>query len=400
MADPAPYPEFCPNPQCPYYDRATAQAAGPWYKPHGRFYTQCRGWIRRFRCRACGKTCSTQTFSLHYWTHHTEDFVFLQQALGSGSGLRSIGRYWKGTYRVVQNRVRRLARNSLTLLDAALAEARVAENLVLDGFESYVRGQDFPADFNILGGADSQFFYGVTYSALRRRGRMTEEQKHRQKLLSFYWQPPKDSVCSAVRTLLQDSVPLIQRYAAVQPLYLYSDMHPAYPPALHSIPELQRLLESDLLKHHPFSSHLPRTRSNPLFTANYLDRQIRKNRAEHVRETVQQGREVNCAMERMAIFAATHNFFTPHRVSDHADPSEDPTHAEVAGLKEQPHLKWVLSRFHTHRHLWGHLKQPKEWMRLIWKHGYVNPPALGKDWRPSPCVMALPPGPLCGHLSA
>ncbi len=44
---------------------------------------------------------------------------------------------------------------------------------------------------------------------------MTAEQKHRQKLLSFYWHPLKDRVGSAVRTLLQNSGPRVQRYAVI-----------------------------------------------------------------------------------------------------------------------------------------------------------------------------------------
>ena len=63
-------PEYCPNPACEYFSREAA-AAVRWWRRAGSFDTLCRGAIQRFRCPSCGKTCSTQTCSIHYWTHST-----------------------------------------------------------------------------------------------------------------------------------------------------------------------------------------------------------------------------------------------------------------------------------------------------------------------------------------
>ena len=67
MDKPISEPEFCPNPSCRFHSRENA-AEYQWYIRFGRFQTETRGAIQRFRCRGCGKTCSTQTFSVHYWT--------------------------------------------------------------------------------------------------------------------------------------------------------------------------------------------------------------------------------------------------------------------------------------------------------------------------------------------
>jgi transposase-like protein len=107
MATPITRPEFCPRKTCPNHQRKQIEA-DTWY-----YYSKCRGDIQRFRCKACGKTFSTQTFSIHYWTHSTIDFWDLAQWIYSCSSLLQIGRYNHFTYRVVQNRIRRLARNCL-----------------------------------------------------------------------------------------------------------------------------------------------------------------------------------------------------------------------------------------------------------------------------------------------
>ena len=78
-------PEFCPNPACCYFNRETA-AAVRWWRRAGSFDTLCRGPIQRFRCLSCGKTCSTQTFSIHYWTHSTCDLQRLREDLDSAGG--------------------------------------------------------------------------------------------------------------------------------------------------------------------------------------------------------------------------------------------------------------------------------------------------------------------------
>ncbi|HPL92596.1 MAG TPA: hypothetical protein PLU76_11275, partial [Treponemataceae bacterium] len=61
-------PEFCPNPDCPYHKRKLARTS-PWYYHYGFFSSLARGKTRRFRCKHCGTTSSTQTFSINYWTH-------------------------------------------------------------------------------------------------------------------------------------------------------------------------------------------------------------------------------------------------------------------------------------------------------------------------------------------
>jgi hypothetical protein len=391
-----PRPEFCPNSLCPYHDRQRA-AGCTWYGPFGRFYTKARGWIRRFRCHHCGKTCSTQTFSIHYWTHSTLDLVRLLQEFYGCGGLRQMGRFRGRSYRVVQNRIRRLARNALAVMDAALDELELNEDLVMDGLESYMRSQFHPNNITCLVGADSQFTYGAVHTTLRRSGAMTPAQRRTREHIDVVWRPPRsvEADCSA---LLADLAPAIAARAEREPVILASDEHGAYPRAIKAVTALASLLAEGRLVHQRTSSRRPRTRANPLFAANYLDRQLRKNCAEHVRETVRQGREINCQMERMAVFMALHNFLTPHRITDRAYVGDGPRHASKAGVRTKA-VVWHLRRFVTHRHVWSHCRSKAEWMRRIWKHAYENPPAVRAEGETLFVrEVALGPGRLPRHL--
>jgi hypothetical protein len=393
-------PEFCPNPHCRFYHRGVA-ASAEWYVKFGTFETQCRGSIQRFRCKGCGKTCSTQTFSLHYWTHSTFPMIWLMHLLYSSSGLRQIGRFGGVSYRVIQNRVRRLARNSLAVTDELYELLALDEDLAMDGFESFTRSQYHPNNFTVVVGARSQHFYSVIYSPLRRKGRMRDEQKRIRSRIDAVYRAPAHAVrddCAAMLTDLSASIgEAINRLGH---LTLFTDRHPAYVQALKRVPALADALKRRTLVHHRTSSRAARTRTNPLFSVNYLDRQIRKNMGEHVRETVKQGREVNCQMERMVLFMFMHNFLTPHRIGDEARVDRSPRHAEQAGITD-PRLKRMIERFLSHRHIWGHAKRKHEWMRRIWQHAYENPPAVRmKRGMVVAKRVALAPGELPQHLLA
>jgi hypothetical protein len=391
-------PEFCPNQLCRFHDRRVA-ATDRWYNRFGRFSTEGRGLIQRFRCRNCGTTCSTQTFSVHYWTHSTIDLVWLLHHLYGCTGLRQMGRFTGVTYRVVQNRIRRLARNALAVMDQALADHELTEHLAMDGFESYTRSQYHPNNITHVTGSDSQFIYGVVHTSLRRSGTMTTRQRFARALIDTVWTPLR-TVRDDCTALLADLSTMIDRAARRDPVRLATDKHAAYRPALKAVPVLAHALREGRLVHHRVSSRAARTRNNPLFPVNYVDRQIRKNLAEHVRETVRHGREVNCQMERMAIFTTLHNFLTPHRIADHADAGATIRHASIARV-EPDTVRWHLERLTTHRHVWTHNRVGHEWIRRIWHHDYANPPAIHlRKGRLDMRSVALPPGGLPYHMVA
>jgi transposase-like protein len=367
-------PEFCPNQSCRFHDPDVA-ASQEWYVLHGHFYTQCRGWIQRFRCNDCGTSCSTQTFSVHYWTHYTNDLAWLLQYLYTCGGLRQTARMAGVTHRVIQNRFRRLARNALAVMDTALEELELPEDLAMDGFESYTRSHYHPNNITHLTGCESQFVYAAVHTLFRRKGSMSAAQRIRRSVIDRVWRPPT-TVGEDCAVLLSDLAPAFDAACASrEDVTLHTDEHIAYPGAVRSSYLLrERLLEGTLV-HAQTSSKSPRTTANPLFPVNYVDRQMRKNLAEYVRKTVRQGREVNSQMERMAIFMVLHNFATPHRISDHAHTARCQTHAQQVGLVNKRVIR-LLRRMTSHRHVYTHTVSAQMWIRRIWLHLHRTPPII------------------------
>ena len=368
-------PEFCPNSACPFHDRQLAGYA-QWFTLFGTFFTRARGVVQRFRCKGCGRTCSTQTFSVHYWTHSTTDLSWLLNELCTCSGMRQSGRVAGVTHRVIQNRYRRLARNALAVMDAALSSLRLREHVAMDGFESFTASQYHPNNITHVCGCDSQFIYAAIHTLFRRKGAMTDEQKRRRAVIDSVWKPSTSTAddCAGV---LADLAPLMDEAceARSDPLELRSDEHRAYRPAIRSITELRERLKAGTLVHRTTSSRAARTTGNPLFAVNYVDRQLRNSLAEYVRETMRHGREVNSQMERLAIFMVLHNFRTPHRISGHARIDKDATHSQVAGINGAD-VTEMLERMTTHRHVYTHQRASQWWIRRVWMHLHENPPVV------------------------
>lgn len=373
-------PAFCPNPTCRFH--AVERTSGvSWFVRFGFFPTRSRGPIRRFRCRACGKTCSSQTFSTHYWTHMRGNLEHLENQLTSASGLRQIGRMNGYSYRVVKNRTHRLARQYLTLFAYALSTVTPNEDGVFDGFESYLRSQYFPTNINILVGADSQACYAVNAVVMRRKGRMTRNQKRIRAIIDRVWRPKANAVEEQVRALFTDMWPVAARAVATAGTWtLRTDEKCDYPRALRRIDGFRRALEAGTIRHMKTSSRRARTSDNPLFAVNYLDRQIRKDMGEHVRETVKQGRELNCSMERMVIALGRHTFGKPYRISNRVKTEDEPTHAGVAGMDTHRRVLAWREWIYTHRQVYTHLPSAStgemRWIRTIWKREYENPPIV------------------------
>jgi hypothetical protein len=377
-------PPFCPNPDCVYHDMAAAEGT-EWFYRTRPFRTLARGLVKTFLCKACRKSCSTQTFSTLYWTHSMGNLEHLENQLVSSDSLRQIGRNCGWSYRAVRTRIQRLARQYLTLFAIALATAVMNEDGVFDGFESFIVSQFFPTNYHILVGADSQAIYGLNALVMRRKGRMTQEQKEMRDLIDAVWRPEPGALREAVRRFFTDCVPMIKRtIETLEKWGVTTDLKPEYVEALHQVPEINEMMERGEMEHHQVSSKQERTQTNPMWPANYIDREIRKDMGEHVRETVKHGREMNCSMERMAIKLGRHTFRKPYRINTPVDQAgQVVTHADRAGFTRNPLVANFEEWLYTRRCVFSHLpkvdfgdgrkRRPLEWIEQIWQRMYENP---------------------------
>lgn len=365
-------PPFCPNSACRHHqDRpGTYKAFQSW----GSYQTRTFGKVPRFRCTACGKSFSVQTFRVDYWTKSVIDYADLTERLSSCSSIRALARAFHLTGKSIQNRIGRAARQVLALASRLSSTRKPSEDLAADGFESFCVSQYFPNNIHILVGTESQFVYECDHVTLRRKGSMTEAQKARRARIDRLFQPnPKALVDSFVRIGTACLGVLSDR--ASSNLTLWTDKKLEYPRALGNSPCIAAIRDQGRLLHRTVSSRAARTRVNPLFPVNYLDREIRKDLHEHVRETACFGRNVNAQMERMTLYLFYHNFMKSHRSR-----GDRRSHAEVAGY-DRYEIEQELRTLWKKRAVFS-LTELTECGRATWLRSRETPLAFNKPHLP------------------
>jgi transposase-like protein len=318
-------PPHCPNPNCDCY---TPPIRLDWYRKTGQYPTITFGAVPRFQCKRCRRHFSKQTFSLDYHAKRRLDYRYIYNQINAGAGIRNIARDLNVKDTTISNRINRMARSAVLINQQILGQLPFDEDLVLDGLQNFCVSQYFPDNTTVVVGKDSQFVYDCDYATLRRGGRMTMEQKVKRAELDHRYRAPPRSVEKSFGRLLEliKSLGLDRKL----PLVLYTDENKSYQRALWNRKGNREMMFTGAWRHHRTNSKEGRNQKNPLFAANYVDREIRKDMASQARETVQFPRNASNAMLRMNLYLFDHNVRKPFRVND--PEKRKLRHAHVAGL--------------------------------------------------------------------
>ena len=318
----------CPNRNCAFHRPDPAWK----YRDSGTYVRPSDGAsYPRYRCTACRRTFTLRTFSADYWLRYRHLLEPIADHSVSGACLRQIGRLLDIHHSTVARHVARAGRHCLLFHREQLEGASLDEALAIDGFETFEYSQFFPFHLNLAAGASSWFIYHFTDSPLRRKGRMTEEQKAtRQALEEKLGRPDPKAVQKGMLELLKP-LPLAPEQM------LHSDDHPAYPRALKDLKGIRPELR---ITHQITPGSAPRTVFNPLFAVNLADLLLRHCGANHRRETIAYSKRRQGAIERAAIFTVWRNWIKLRR-----EKKPEETAAMAAGLSPG-RLRWseVLCR--------------------------------------------------------
>jgi transposase-like protein len=378
-------PPFCPYPGCPNFYRFSETPDTSWYHLHGTYLTEPFGEVKRFKCKACERTFSEQTFSLHYYVKRRIAVEDVLRYVSSGMSIRAMGRALDASTGTVENRISRIARQALVIHERAIEHTLLAEDVVADGFESFISSQYFPHTIQFLTGKESQFVYGFNDLMGRRKGRMREEQKQRRAALDrkVRFEP------NAVRRRFAE---LLFRLLSLTPFpsptasipTVFTDEHKGYVAAVQEVKRRLGLKADEGFLHVRISSRKARTTQNRLFSVNYLDREIRKDMAGHRRETTCWDRSRAASNERTAAYVFYRNYLKPFRITNRREPYPV-THAEVAGVKvfnmENDGKRFFSERFFMSR------EGLNGFFREIWLKTLATPLKQGKEYLPSYALM-------------
>jgi transposase-like protein len=324
------YPH-CPNKTCDYHKKAPKNAG--WYRHHGSYYTKVNGRQPRFICNRCGRTFAARTFSIDYYAKRKINYTELLNQQISASGINDMARQFKCTTETVQNRIRRLSHQLQGAMALYLHDHKIQEDLTADGLESFVESQFFPTNINLLVGKKSQFIYFIDSYYFKRKGNMTDKQKEIKEELYEKAHFENRAPSKAFDQLL-DHIDSIWDRKVKEKLIFDTDENPIYQGSLKRHRELKKLVELHKLTHRLTNSREERNTNNNLFPCNYCDRMVRKDLAEHVRETVQFARDHNCSMERFTLYQFWLNFMKPYRIKP-KDYIVSKTHCEAAKIPSE-----------------------------------------------------------------
>ena len=367
------HPPFCPNKECNKHSLRARSSA--WYVKNGSYTNKLSGRIQRFRCRHCGTNFSSQTFSIDIFVKKKLPYWRILSHVVTSSGIRDMARLLKVSPNTINNRIGRMARQAIAVHSSLTSDISLNEDLVADGFESFVCSQYFPNNINLLAGKESQFWFTSDYSQLRRKGQMTAWQKRKNRDLQEKFSGHRRSIYRSFQDLVRLSLDLQEksRYSTVR---LFTDEHPQYAKVFHDLSSDERRR----IEHLRISSKLPRTVRNDLFSVNYLDREIRKDNSDHTRETVQFARNASNCMERLAIYRLYHNYIKPYRIG--TKEGSRITHAEQAGIDRQ-RITLEMRTIFTRRRFFSRSAWLSSSDLVLWLKGITTPMKQTVEYLPA-----------------
>jgi len=332
-------PSHCPNHKCRFHNPMTR---GWRYKKAGFFRRQLEPQcIQRYHCFACRRYFSSQTFHVSYWLKRPDVLPALLTKTVGCMANRQIARDLDVSPKTVDDQLSRLGRHCMLYHCRQVAGTKPPETVVIDGFETFEHSQYYPFHFNVCVEKETDFVLSFTESELRRKGRMTPEQKlRRSQLERLHGRPDPGAVRTQMAALLKE---VLGRATKVT---IHSDDHPAYPRAIRAlgVPATHRVT--------PGTDH--RGVHNPLFAANLLDLLIRHGQAGHKRETIAFARRRAGSAERLAILVVWRNNIKRRREKKRSSP----TPAMSRGIATKPlEVGELLER----RLFYDHTRLPERW---------------------------------------
>ncbi|MEZ4387100.1 MAG: hypothetical protein R3D98_05905 [Candidatus Krumholzibacteriia bacterium] len=310
-------PPHCPNRNCNFHN--PLQEGWRW-KRDGYYKRKAfPRRIRRFKCKACGVTFSSQTFSTTYWLKRPDILLQLPTKVTSGACNSQIAHDLGVSPATIDRQIYRLGRHAI------LFHSRMM--------------RDCPPSRTSPSTASSRSSTASTTVPLPRRrppALLLLHPLHRQRGPTIRHHDRQAEATTgrpgrirgrpdpqAVRKDMQELLEYVTE--GTNEMTLHSDDHKAYPRAIRNL--------RCQIRHLVTSSKDIRNRINKLFEINLLDLLIRHWEAEHKRETIAYAKRRNCAAYKLAIFLVLRNYVKTRRVrKSHRTPAQlQGVSAEVDG---------------------------------------------------------------------
>ncbi|MBL8967963.1 MAG: hypothetical protein JNG85_13225, partial [Spirochaetaceae bacterium] len=228
--------------------------------------------------------------------------------------------------------------------------------------------QYFPSEIAISITAASRFVLDLSHATRKRSGTMTEAQ--RKRAAEIY--PRVAFERGAIGRGFQDLLASLReepRFWMPGVLVLTTDEKKEYESAFVRSALFREQDGEHRAVHERVSSKLSRNYQNPLFPSNYLDREIRKDQANHHRETTCFNRNVANGMARLACYLVHHNYRKRFLIKARVEDGR--VHGEVAGI-DRGRIDGALVGMFERRVFLSRIKLPAT-LEKIWRKAFVTP---------------------------
>jgi transposase-like protein len=305
-------PPRCPNVRCSEHRSPRPR----FFRHHGYYHPKCRPHpVPRFRCRACGRGFSRQTFRADYRDHRPDLNVRLLELLCSGVGLRQSSRLLGLSLRCTEIKFRKLARHLRQLHLNLYRQAQLPQGvrLQLDELETYeTRRNTRPLTLPILIQTDSRFMVWAESATIRPSGRMSDARRRAIAEDEQRYGPRVDRSRPAIlRTLRRGAA-----FSGGRAVRLETDQKKAYPGLA------RRAFRGRPLRHLQSSSRLPRDVHNPLFPINHTEAMARDLMGRLRRESWLVSKKRECLDLHLQIYMAVRNYVRARFNRDRLTPAQ------------------------------------------------------------------------------
>ena len=288
-------PPRCPNPDC----RNHRHPSSRFFRRHGFYFPRCRHYpVPRFRCIACRKTFSRQTFRADFLQkkpYLNATFLHLMVAC---VGQRQCARALRVARRTVEHRFRWIALHAGHFQANRLRGRQLKGPFQLDELETFEGNRFQPVSVPVLIHRASFFLVASEVAPLRRKGRLTPLQRQRRALWeSLHGRRPTQSAV-AVRRVLSRLDALVDSGSKV---VLDSDHKPLY-----GVLGKRQFGPRFVWRRH--SATARRDHANALFPINHAQARLRHYLSRLRRRTWCISKKRECLRNHLAVAAMWSNF--------------------------------------------------------------------------------------------
>jgi len=345
-------PPYCPNHKCSFHSSGHKKLI--FFHRHGTKKLKRFPYLSyRFRCKKCRRSFASSYFRLDYkekyWGFNEQIWNFHRL----GVSKREIGRILCVSEHLVRIRLSKMAQWSLLKHAKLIENLKISEPIVYDGLENFSFSQYDPNNINHAIGKDSLFTYDFNFCPINRKGRMSERQVKRKKILE------KVHGCYPIGAIRTSTTNLLRRLEErSEVLLLYTDCHFQYKRSINID------LKDKKIKHIRISSKIARNYKNHLFAVNNIDLQARHNLAAFKRETIAFSKHSIAMVDSFILYFTYRNYMRPKFWGTHRS---DPFSSKKSPAMELKITRKILNfkDFFKERVPKTHVNVNQDWKNFI-----------------------------------